>query len=354
MRTHPFLFCTAVLTLAAAARAGEISVPGDHATIQAAVDAAASGDVVVVGPGIYAEQVVSAKAGITIVGHKAVMDGGDGSCLSLTGDGNAVVGMRFEGGTDQVVLAGNDCIVRNCISAAAGESFVSIQGSGSLVLRCRVLGCGDDAIQVEGDASTVAKVRVRGCGRTGIVVTGDGCTVAKCGVEGAAEGGISLEGNGDEAAKNRVTACGAFGLDLQGDGGTLTGNLALGCGSAGGAGFEVAGAGNTLTGNLALRCEDDGFSISGDANTLSKDKAMDCADDGIDIEGGAGVSLHGCLVMGNGGTGVENGGEGTDASRCVILHNATDVSLDAGLTSSFGQFKGNIWSSGSLTEDLGL
>ena len=90
--------------------------------------------------------------------------------------------------------------------------------------------------------------------------------------------------------------------------------------------------------------------MSGDGNTLARDHAFGCTDDGIDVEGGAGVSLHGCLIMGNDGTGLENGGEGTDAARCILLNNGTDVSLDAGANSSFGEFDGNIW----ITEDLGL
>ena len=167
MRINPFLIGTIVLAAAGTARAGQIRVPQDQATIQAAVDAAASGDVVVVGPGVYAEQVVAARSGITIVGRSAVIDGGAGAeagaCLSLTGDGNAVVNMRFEGGTDQVVLIGADCTVRNCRSSGAGESFVSVQGSGSLVLGCRVEDCGDDAVQIDGEAAVVAKVRVAGC-----------------------------------------------------------------------------------------------------------------------------------------------------------------------------------------------
>jgi len=45
----------------------EIAVPGDHATIQAAIDAAASGDTVVVAPGEYVEN-LEMKAGVIVQG----------------------------------------------------------------------------------------------------------------------------------------------------------------------------------------------------------------------------------------------------------------------------------------------
>lgn len=54
-----------VVGLSIPAMAATLNVPGDHATIQAAIDAAQSGDVVIVAPGTYKER-LRLKAGITV------------------------------------------------------------------------------------------------------------------------------------------------------------------------------------------------------------------------------------------------------------------------------------------------
>lgn len=72
-----FLFagCLAAIALCSGALKAEmIEVPGDYATIQAAVDAAVDGDVIKVGPGTYAEQIViSGKNFIQLKGDQAVI-----------------------------------------------------------------------------------------------------------------------------------------------------------------------------------------------------------------------------------------------------------------------------------------
>ena len=57
-----------LLLLAAPAPAEVRAVPGDHATVQAAVDAAASGDVIAIAPGTYLENVVIVGKDLTLAG----------------------------------------------------------------------------------------------------------------------------------------------------------------------------------------------------------------------------------------------------------------------------------------------
>ena len=59
------VFAALLLLLSQTARAAELRVPAQHRTIQAGVDAAAVGDVVLVEPGIYAERIVL-KAGVIL------------------------------------------------------------------------------------------------------------------------------------------------------------------------------------------------------------------------------------------------------------------------------------------------
>ena len=66
----------AVALASASALAGNqtLQVPGDHASIQAAVDAAGAGDTIHVGPGHWLESVSVTKPGLTLVGQGALVD----------------------------------------------------------------------------------------------------------------------------------------------------------------------------------------------------------------------------------------------------------------------------------------
>lgn len=76
------------LAAAATASAAELHVPAQYATIQAAVDAAANGDVVVVGPGTYRETLDLGEKELTLRGSagaaETILDGSGGTTSILT------------------------------------------------------------------------------------------------------------------------------------------------------------------------------------------------------------------------------------------------------------------------------
>ena len=57
-----------VLTSAISLRASDLHVPADYATIQAAVDAAASGDTIHIAPGVYVEQIFIKDKNLNLIG----------------------------------------------------------------------------------------------------------------------------------------------------------------------------------------------------------------------------------------------------------------------------------------------
>jgi hypothetical protein len=82
-----------------AAEVNVLKVPGDYATIQAAVDAASSGDIIQVRAGVYNENVVIVTSGLRLhASSGAVIDG-----AGLTGSGILVLGTAAEPVTDVVV-----------------------------------------------------------------------------------------------------------------------------------------------------------------------------------------------------------------------------------------------------------
>ena len=72
-RTHLKSACAATTLLislvsASPGLAATIRVPSDYSTIQAAADAASSGDTVEIGPGVYAEQILIVGKSLTLAG----------------------------------------------------------------------------------------------------------------------------------------------------------------------------------------------------------------------------------------------------------------------------------------------
>ena len=133
---------TAVLALAALALAAcggsadppsgpqTLRVPADHATIQAAVDAARPGDVVLVAPGTYAESVEIGVEGITLRGEErntVILDGGDRlqNGVYVTADGVAVENLTVRHFTNNGVLFtsfGQDLVEEVITEGDGGET----------------------------------------------------------------------------------------------------------------------------------------------------------------------------------------------------------------------------------------
>jgi hypothetical protein len=94
----PSLVTLVILLLAASpADAAPIHVPADHATIQAAINAAANGDIIIVSDGIYTENIDFKGKAITVRSANGpsttIIDGGDISCVVkfVTGETSASV-----------------------------------------------------------------------------------------------------------------------------------------------------------------------------------------------------------------------------------------------------------------------
>jgi hypothetical protein len=388
--------------IAAAALGGERHVPSSYSTIQAAVNAAASGDVVVVAPGTYTEAVTATKSGITITGSStAILDGKTDTdaitCINLTGNGNVVNGFTFKNGIDHVILTGDDCKVKNAISKDAAGSFCKITGPRGRVEKCKVERPKKPAVLCKGSAIIVVDVDVDVCADIGIDVEGDDCEITSCRVNDCDKGGHRARGDGCKVKYCEAWTCKPWGFRCEGDNGNHYGNYAEDCGGEGGSGFCFDGHYNTAKycdawacwphghhwkgnnnwcyDNWADYCDDDGFRCEGSDNDWDYCRAQDngrdgygcegdrnrhygCEsygnyDDGFDCDGGYDNEYRYCKGKYNERAGCENGGNDTDVYYCTFLYNDIDIGLSVS-TASFDLFSLNLFASGSIITILGI
>jgi parallel beta-helix repeat protein len=182
------------------ALSGVQRVPGDHPTVQAAVDAAAPGDTVWIAPGTYAENVsIKFKDGLALIGaegwEKTIIDG-DAKNSAVYADSNSGTlvfsGLTFKGGDAQ--LNGGGLAVRRTATVVRACRFVGNRaynsGGGLSLLNCpsnTVENCLFEQNECLDEASAVSIVGGRGVfsgntvrdntGAIAVVLIQSGCDV---------------------------------------------------------------------------------------------------------------------------------------------------------------------------------
>jgi hypothetical protein len=274
MRARLLVLIFLTLPLRAALAASTLLVPQDFPTIQAAVDAAADGDTILVKGGVYAEQVeLYALVGVTLrAAGKVVIDAGGGLGLDLAQcSGCFVEGFRVQGADTGIRVAdcsattlskcrvegslargifidyASDIVVRDAVVLEAGEDAIVVYGDGCVVTGCRIVASGSEGVQVmEGTGTVVSGNRILDAGGTGIF-------------GGAGAAGLVV-------SNNRVSDPSNGGIALAGDGCVLLGNV---CKRAVDDGYQLTGNDSTALGNRALDNTEAGFILVGNGHLLS-------------------------------------------------------------------------------------
>ncbi|MCZ6915393.1 MAG: right-handed parallel beta-helix repeat-containing protein, partial [Gemmatimonadetes bacterium] len=145
-----------------------VNVPGDFSTIQAALNAASSGDTILVAPGTYVGQITITKA-ITLASHflptgdtsfiaTTILDGGGAAFVieipSSAEAGATIQGLTIQNADDGIKPRAHFNLL-NCLVRDTNDGVDYEDGSGGLVQFCTFELNNDDGLDLDNDVDLV-------------------------------------------------------------------------------------------------------------------------------------------------------------------------------------------------------
>ncbi|MFF4130443.1 right-handed parallel beta-helix repeat-containing protein [Streptomyces mirabilis] len=287
---------------------------GEYASLAAALEAAADGDVLTVAPGTYRENLVVQRA-VTLRGP----EGSPGSVRIAPVDGVPLT-VRASAVVQDLHVEGQD---------SAAPALLVEEGTPEL-LDVRIVTRSAAGIEVRGGARpTVRRCTVDNPAGVGIaVLDGGGGVFEECEVVAAGQSGIAVRGGAHPRLERcRVHHASGAGLSVTGENSSLE---AVGCEV-----YEVKGSGVQITGRAAAHLTDcdvhrttsDGVTLDTDAVlTLADCRIHDIPENAVDLRSRSVLTLTRTTVrqFGRNGLSVWDPGTRVDANQCEIFDSTGD------------------------------
>ncbi|MGW7258323.1 right-handed parallel beta-helix repeat-containing protein [Streptomyces sp. NPDC054834] len=287
---------------------------GEYASLAAALEAAADGDVLTVAPGTYRENLVVQRA-VTLRGP----EGSPGSVRIAPPDGVPLT-VRASAVVRDLHVEGQD---------AASPALLVEEGTPEL-MDVRVVTRSASGIEVRGGARpTVRRCTVDNPAGVGIaVLDGGGGVFEECEVVAAGQSGVAVSGGGHPRLERcRVHHSSGPGLTVTGDNSALE---AVGCEV-----YEVRGSGVQVTARATAHLTDcdvhrttaDGVTLDTDAVlTLADCRIHDIPENAVDLRSRSVLTLTRTTVrqFGRNGLSVWDPGTRVDANQCEIFDSTGD------------------------------
>ncbi|MFE3636746.1 right-handed parallel beta-helix repeat-containing protein [Streptomyces sp. NPDC059168] len=287
---------------------------GEYASLAAALEAAADGDVLTIAPGTYRENLVVRRP-VTLRGP----EGAPGSVRIAPADGVPLT-VRASAVVQDLHVEGQD---------AAAPALLVEEGTPEL-RDVRIVTRSAAGIEVRGGARpTVRRCTVDNPAGIGIaVLDGAGGVFEECEVVAAGQAGVSVHGGAHpRLARCRVHHAAGNGLTATGENSALE---AVGCEV-----YEVRGSGVQVTGRATAHLTDcdlhrttaDGVTLDTDAVlTLADCRIHDVPENAIDLRSRSVLTLTRTTVrqFGRNGLSVWDPGTRVDANQCEIFDSTGD------------------------------
>ncbi|MEV4448086.1 right-handed parallel beta-helix repeat-containing protein [Streptomyces mirabilis] len=287
---------------------------GEYASLAAALEAAADGDVLTVAPGTYRENLVVQRA-VTLRGP----EGSPGSVRIAPVDGVPLT-VRASAVVQDLHVEGQD---------SAAPALLVEEGTPEL-LDVRIVTRSAAGIEVRGGARpTVRRCTVDNPAGIGIaVLDGGGGVFEECEVVAAGQSGIAVRGGAHPRLERcRVHHASGAGLSVTGENSSLE---AVGCEV-----YEVKGSGVQITARAAAHLTDcdvhrttsDGVTLDTDAVlTLADCRIHDIPENAVDLRSRSVLTLTRTTVrqFGRNGLSVWDPGTRVDANQCEIFDSTGD------------------------------
>ncbi|MFF5184430.1 right-handed parallel beta-helix repeat-containing protein [Streptomyces sp. NPDC000345] len=287
---------------------------GEYASLAAALEAAAEGDVLTIAPGTYRENLVVQRS-VTLRGP----EGSPGSVRIAPADGVPLT-VRASAVVQDLHVEGQD---------AAAPAVLVEDGTPEL-LDMRIVTRSAAGIEVRGSARpTVRRCTVDNPAGIGIaVVDGGGGVFEECEVVAAGQAGVAVRGGAHPRLERcRVHHASGTGLSATGDNSGLE---AVGCEI-----YEVRGSGVHITARATAHLTDcavhrttaDGVTLDTDAVlTLADCRIHDIPENAIDLRSRSVLTLTRTTVrqFGRNGLSVWDPGTRVDANQCEIFDSTGD------------------------------
>ncbi|MFE9674051.1 right-handed parallel beta-helix repeat-containing protein [Streptomyces sp. NPDC006259] len=287
---------------------------GEYASLAAALEAAAEGDVLTIAPGTYRENLVVHRA-VTLRGP----EGSPGSVRIAPLDGVPLT-VRASAVVQDLHVEGQD---------AAAPAVLVEEGTPEL-LDLRIVTRSAAGVEVRGGARpTVRRCTVDNPAGVGIaVVDGGGGVFEECEVVAAGQAGVAVRGGGHPRLERcRVHHASGAGLSVTGDNSALE---AVGCEI-----YEVRGSGVQITARATAHLTDcdvhrttaDGVTLDTDAVlTLADCRIHDIPENAVDLRSRSVLTLTRTTVrqFGRNGLSVWDPGTRVDANQCEIFDSTGD------------------------------
>lgn len=295
MSRHTVLLAALTL-LAGPAAAATLRVPQDHATVQAAIDAALPGDVVLISGGPYAETVViDGRDEITLKGKGKPSIGGVATdVLTIRGGSTEILldGLVIENSPEDGVLVkdSTDITIRRCEVRNVDDGIRLESSTRVLVEKNRLENIGNDAIDMDDAGDTVPpnvdcrilKNRISNSDEDGITLNGSGHWVGKNRIELISDQAIEADPNsfGILIEKNRVERVDGTAMEIDGSAHTIAKNRVK---DGGNDGIKVRAGDSLVEKNRVDDVDEDGIDIEGPDNDVIKNKVRKANEDGIEV-----------------------------------------------------------------------